>query len=142
MRDLPILFSGPMVRAIPDGRKTVTRRVMKPQPPARNGIVNAAYCGHPKVWLPTGSIGDDTPGKWLSPYGGPGDRLYVRETTEVDEDTSDSLRLSRYAADKAPCLFPEPSTWRSMGLSPTGTIPVVCALAFTCRSGHQGPGSR
>jgi len=32
MRELPIIFSTDMVKAILDGRKTVTRRVIKPQP--------------------------------------------------------------------------------------------------------------
>jgi hypothetical protein len=59
-RERPILFSGPMVRAILDGRKTQTRRIIKPQPVCER---EGSY------FLPK-----------PCPYGRPGDRLWVRET--------------------------------------------------------------
>lgn len=69
MREKPILFSGPMVKAILEGRKTMTRRVVKPQPPDgfidhKNGSYHYDPCGFGGV----------------CPYGKPGDRLWVRET--------------------------------------------------------------
>ena len=73
MKEHPIIFSGESVRAILDGRKTQTRRVVKPQP------TEMGY-GAP-LW----SKGDHSIGgkielaKWC-PYGQPGDRLWVRET--------------------------------------------------------------
>lgn len=89
-KERPILFSGPMVRAILEGRKTQTRRVVKPQPPAScyydiNGNQNKACCMFDAPDLP-GGVGFCPPTAKSSdhllpcPYGGPGDRLWVRET--------------------------------------------------------------
>ena len=66
-KERPILFNADMVNAILDGRKSQTRRVVKPQPPS--------------------GIQSDLPG-WNAlarrcPYGKPGDRLWVRETWGV-----------------------------------------------------------
>jgi hypothetical protein len=68
MKERPILFSAEMVRAILDGRKTQTRRVVKPPFEVHaNG-----YITRPK--------GNERIAPYLCPYGVPGDRLYVRET--------------------------------------------------------------
>ncbi len=70
----PILFNTDMVRAILDGRKTVTRRVMKPQPlfrAHRKFIFADEEC--PKKWENCDDIIDTYQYQ-------PGDILYVRET--------------------------------------------------------------
>ncbi len=85
-RERPILFSGPMVRAILAGKKTQTRRIMKPQPQPNGGKglhPVAPYrtpCGD-WAWVlaATGIGGGDT---FSCPYGKPGERLWVRETIE------------------------------------------------------------
>jgi len=91
MKERPILFSAPMVRAILDSTKTQTRRVLRPQPPGSTTDVMTWH--HPDderkgahFW----SWGPDpaNPGRdyiqpdWAvpCPYGEPGDRLWVRET--------------------------------------------------------------
>lgn len=77
-RDLPILFSGPMVRALLAGAKCQTRRLVKPNP--RDG---AFYLldGWPHRSLDGETnrrMGEEEP--LPSPFGGPGDTLWVRET--------------------------------------------------------------
>ena len=79
-KERPILFSGEMVRAILEGRKTQTRRVVKLGDPDYS---NCRYIPHNSemVWRFDYSLhGGGT--SWEDhncPYGQPGDRLWVRE---------------------------------------------------------------
>jgi hypothetical protein len=74
-KEHPILFSAPMVRALLNGSKTQTRRVVKPTPEwiGQSGVLS--YRG--RVGLPHA----------LSPYGQPGDRLWVRESIFLSKET-------------------------------------------------------
>lgn len=71
MKEKPILFSGAMVRAILDGRKTMTRRVVK----GRDIRVGIGTVTHRKRRA-DGDHWEPLP----CPYGQPGDRLWVKET--------------------------------------------------------------
>lgn len=75
-RERPIIFSSPMVRAILDGRKTQTRRQIKPQPVEIDGRILAWRGGlfQPKALPENSNIFQHCP------YGVVGDRLWVRET--------------------------------------------------------------
>jgi uncharacterized protein YqfB (UPF0267 family) len=84
MRERPILFSGPMVKAILGGRKTITRRVLKLQD----------YDGGDCYETKDGILRDILS---LCPYGIPGDRLWVRETWA----DPCGKRLPVYRADEA-----------------------------------------
>ena len=96
MRERPILFTGPMVRAILAGTKTQTRRIVKPHmvgedhhPP--HGPV---LWVHEEYSVPIDSV--EAPS--ACPYGQPGDRLWVKETVSESE----------------PCFLggrPQPTVW-------------------------------
>lgn len=75
MKERPILFSAPMVRALLAGTKTQTRRVVKMKP---HHQIEERDDGTPWPWMHDGERNADS---WLAcPYGQPGDRLWVRET--------------------------------------------------------------
>jgi hypothetical protein len=78
----PVLFSGPMVRAILEGGKTQTRRVMKPQPYLDHCLDDGnEYWIFREVSHPNRSAWpkDEVPYWKACPYGDAGDRLWVRE---------------------------------------------------------------
>lgn len=76
IKERPIVFSGPMVRAILDGTKTQTRRVIKPQP--EHG---ACFCPYtPSGFACESGSGGCTCKDARNPFGMPGQRLWVRET--------------------------------------------------------------
>ena len=71
-KERPILFSGPMIRAILAGAKTQTRRVVKPQSAILTDEMARALGVQPPA--------QQNPPVIRCPYGVPGDRLWVRET--------------------------------------------------------------
>ena len=80
MKERPILFSAEMVRAILDGRKSQTRRVVKPQPVVDPEWEGGAYADVGAT--PSGAGRQLVAASQLHvacPYGVPGDRLWIKE---------------------------------------------------------------
>lgn len=80
MKERPILFSAPMVRAILAGSKTQTRRIVKPQPDVIYGMSMGQRTAPFEM-----RFGSETRDVHC-PYGQPGDRLWVKEQTLKVED--------------------------------------------------------
>lgn len=80
MNERPILFSGPMVRAIMAWTKTQTRRVVKPGPPPGYDMLphRTGMLVHEQGWR-YGGVDYKRDHVERCPYGVPGDRLWVRE---------------------------------------------------------------
>lgn len=83
-KERPILFSAPMVRAILEGRKTVTRREIKPR--MRSADTQFELHQQPDgSWRPLHTFDEScmdakgTEHPIVCPYGQPGDQLWVRE---------------------------------------------------------------
>lgn len=92
MKERPILFSAPMVRAILNDQKTQTRRVVrwKPREPGLNLLASSMSLGYYCTDVPAsgyvlhsrgaGACWNDRTYPAHCPYGAVGDRLWVRET--------------------------------------------------------------
>ena len=121
MKERPILFSAPMVRAILAGTKTQTRRVVKPVGDDDSFVLQDYGDG----WWPYRSDDGESPMKGdneiphACPYGHPGDRLWVRETWRVcggreyeyQQDRSQVMYRATHQEDGFPLAW-ESYVWR------------------------------
>ena len=117
MKERPVLFSAPMVRAILDGRKTQTRRIIKPQPyidEMGNFCWNGENFGQdfngPCIQAIASPIPSSKTKRVRCPYGKPGDRLWVRETFNHDGEKYiyaadlNELGVQKWAAQWKPSI--------------------------------------
>lgn len=113
MRERPIIFNADMVRAVLDGRKTQTRRII--QSPAKNmqatGQKVIDYREPGNKWYgehvfsmrnQSGTWCDYTKEQFLAkcPFGAVGDRLWVRETFRVHSRATDVATLVYKASEQ------------------------------------------
>ncbi len=121
VKERPILFSGPMVRALLDGRKTQTRRVIKPQPDSVKNFGRAVPYRRASPPQDMASAKYEVP--IVCPYGAPGDRLWVKETHAIVPRTayamSDGVQQTLKPGDDhdaavyaAGCERSKPGRWR------------------------------
>ena len=125
----PIVFNREMVRAILDGRKTITRRVVKPQPEGAHTILGCdpdkrtfeIMCGNGGE----GGIFLDWTEDVKAPFW-PGDILYVRVTwAKNDNPKSDNFGGYEYRADYLGSLCCDLIDW-----SPSIHMPKEAARIF------------
>lgn len=123
MSEHPILFTGEMVRAILEGRKTQTRRIVKPQPididlveilcggkvhyrrPINDPMIEEA------LKTPEYNVRSVVSGLIEKcPYGHVGDRLWVRETCAYEIWTPEFGDMPAQK-DNRPIFHQEPENW-------------------------------
>ena len=117
MTDKPILFSGPMIRALLDGHKTQTRRMLRhPRRAIPDRFIDkpSIYNGR-IVWI--GPTGDRDS---IKPSHAPGDRLWVRETWHTSPAYED-LKPSEMGGDES-ILYAADGLWESWGWGDTGCV--------------------
>lgn len=99
MKERPILFSGPMVRAILEGRKTQTRRPVR-LPDGHAWTFDRA-CAFHSIFGPDSYLFRD--GDWSHgtqcPYGLPRHRLWVREASRIIHESNHHSGQSAYTIE-------------------------------------------
>lgn len=97
MTDRPIIFSAPMVRALLDGRKTQTRRLLKPRKGLRlDEVISKGIREGNQITCTREMLAPE-------PYA-PGDRLYVREAHALVGTVDPGWLLYRADGYESECI--------------------------------------
>ncbi len=128
LKERPIIFSGAMVRAIHEGRKTQTRRVVKTphgyNPRHYLGVVAGLH-----VWEGVDKWG----GQLACPYGAAGDRLWVRETWQpyrehsAEQNATIKASIERFQRGEVKDMVAEVQNWP---FPPNGDHKILYAADF------------
>lgn len=113
MKERGMIFNGEMVRALLDGRKTQTRRIMAPQP--ADDIERCIFPNPEAIgWKSSLRHKHGSTTAHFCHYGKPGDHIWVRETFQgplFDYDLMDS-----YCKDPTPFEKPEFCVYKADGV--------------------------
>lgn len=134
MKEIPMLFSTPMIQALLAGRKTMTRRIMKPQIKDcdHSRFTEAEWKDKPTEWSEAalkvgraycGMCGNGVEyskdfGGIKCPYGVLGDLLWARETWAPylrGTDENGFIELIKYKADGAEISFKHVKDYAELG---------------------------
>lgn len=141
MKERGILYSAPMVRALLAGRKTQTRRAVKPQPNQRSEP--AQRMDGRWQWLYLREAGPT----FSCPYGVVGDRLWARETWMPDPPRDGTWPSTVYDGCKphdislipdhfrAPVFCLYRATWEHAPL--VGWVPAIHMFRWASRMTHE-----
>ncbi len=121
MKERPILFSGPMVRALLAGTKTQTRRALKSKVSLVD-VIPARGKQRGRQWFGARQVPLKEPGDALvfrCRYGVPGDRLWVREAWRVGKPHDQRAPREVFPAvtdnGQGVTVLYEAGGWRSVG---------------------------
>jgi hypothetical protein len=112
MKERGMIFNDEMVRAILDGRKTQTRRIMTPQPAddiKRGAFPNPNFIG----WISSLKHKNGGTTAHFCPFGTVGDRIWVRETYQGP--LFDYEHMEAYLEDRSKFEKPEFCVYRADG---------------------------